>query len=100
MFSSLKNEFDPRLLARMNAAFDLAWNYLETRPEPTGTEPKEQIRLELASKIIELAREGEATTLRLANLSIGLVRQKEQWRLEKRTPRLPRAAQLKGPTRS
>ena len=71
-FSELK--FDPETLRRLTRAFEMAWNYLETKPNKVYIS-HDTAREDLALIMMNLAKAGERNPIRIANIAIDRMRQ-------------------------
>ena len=73
-FSDVK--FNPETLRRLTRAFEMAWNYLETKPNHVYIS-HETAREDLALIMMNLARSGERNPIKIANIAIDQMRQSE-----------------------
>src|SRR5690349_6991157 len=72
-FSDVK--LDPETLRRLTRAFEMAWDYLETKPHKVDIS-RDTAREDLALLMMNLVRSGERNPIRIANIAIDQLRER------------------------
>jgi len=81
-FSDVK--LDPETLRRLTRAFEMAWDYLETKPHKVDIS-HDTAREDLAVLMMNLVRSGERNPIRIANIAIDQMRQAERLPIKSET---------------